>query len=187
MVYALFGACGVSIDIHGLDEAELFLKTLGATTKTVLSNSLNQLAEKTKSNAVNDITKELNLTKSYVEPKFTIENSSAKTLIAKIRTAKKGLSLTNFDAEALYIGKKRSAGVRVKVKRNNKTMKRAFMFRGKNGSQLTAIRTGKAKKDIKVLYGPSTSQAFDTFSDSLEKKAFTDFDVIFNQELDRLI
>lgn len=187
MVYVPFGAYGVSIDIHGIDEAELFLKKLGATTKTILSHSLNQLAEKTKSNAVNDITKELNLTKSFVEPKFIIEESNAKTLIAKIRTAKKGLSLTHFDATPLYVGNKRSAGVNVKVKSNRKTMKRAFMFRGKNGSQLTAVRTGKEKKNIKVLYGPSTSQAFDTFSDSLEKKAFTDFDVIFNQELDRFI
>lgn len=187
MAYALFGVYVLTIDIHGLDQAETFIKKLGSSTKAILSTSLNQLATKTKNNAVNDITKELNLTKSFVEPKFIIEESSAKTLIAKIRTAKKGLSLTHFDATPLYTGNKRSAGVNVKVKRNRKTMKRAFMFRGKNGSQLTAVRTGKAKRNIKVLYGPSTSQAFDTFSDSLEKKAFTDFELIFNQELDRFI
>lgn len=176
----------MSIDIHGLDEADSFLKKLGSTTKTVLSDSLNELAEKTKLNAINDITQELNLTKSHVDPKFIIEKSSSKRLIAKVRSVKQGLSLTNFEATPLYVGNKRSAGVSVKVKRNRKTMKRAFMFRGKNGSQLTAIRIGKGKKDIKVLYGPSTSQAFDTFSDSLEKQAFNDFDGIFEQELSRL-
>mgnify|MGYP005988045727 CR=1 FL=1 len=177
----------MSIDIHGLDEAELFVKKLGTTTKTLLSDALNQLATKTQSNAVGDITKELNLSAHHVTPKFSIEKSSARTLIAKIRTAKKGLLLSHFDAVPLYVGNKRSAGVSVKVKRRRKTMKRAFMLRGKNGRELVAIRQGKARKNIKVLYGPSTSQAFDTFGDSLEKRAFTDFDTIFNQELDRLI
>lgn len=187
MVLEPFGVFVVSIDIHGLDDAEVFLKKLGDTTKTVLSESLNQLAEKTKLNAINDITKELNLTKSHVEPKFIIEKSNARTLIAKVRAERQGLLLSHFDATPLYVGNKRSAGVSVKVKRSRKKIKKAFMFHGKNGSKLVAVRTAKAKKDIKVLYGPSTSQAFNTFGDSLEKKAFDDFDRIFNQELDRLI
>jgi len=187
MVFVLFGVCAVSIDVHGLDEAQKFISSLGVTTKTILSESLNQLATKTKNNAIDDITKELNLSASFVKPKFIIEKSNAKRLIAKIRSKKKGLVLSHFDPIASFIGNNRSAGVSVKVKKQRKTMKRAFMFRGKNGKNLIAIRTGKAKKAIKVLYGPSTSQAFDTFSDSLEKQAFTDFDVIFNQELDRLL
>jgi hypothetical protein len=177
----------MSIELHGIDEAELFLKKLGNSTKTILSNSLNQLAVKTRSNAVDSITGELNLAKPYVSGKLLLERSNAKSLIAKIRSAKKGLLLSHFGATALYVGNKRSAGVSVQVKRNRKTLKKAFMFRAKNGQTMIAIRTGKARKDIKVLYGPSTSQAFETFSDSLEKQAFTDFDSIFNQALDRLI
>lgn len=187
MVYVPFGACGVSINIHGLDEAELFIKKLGTTTKTMLSDSLNKLAINTQKTAVNDITKELNLTKTFVDQKIDIEKSSSKRLVAKIRSRKRGSSLANYGAIALYTGKKRSAGVSVKVKDSRKKLKKAFMFRGKGGNRLVAVRTGRSKKDIKVLYGPSTSQALNTFSDSLEKKAFTDFDVIFNQELDRFI
>lgn len=190
MAYVPYGVYVVPAEVHGLDEAERFLKTLGTTTKTLLSNTLNELAINVEKKSISLITGELNLSAPFVKSKFTIEKSDARTLIAKVRAKKRGLLLSHFEAEQLWStkkGKRLRSGVRVKVKRSKKTMKKAFLIKGKNGKQLVAIRQGKGRNNFKVLYGPSASQAFDTFSPPLEKTAYDDFDTVFGQELAQLL
>lgn len=180
----------MSIEFTGLDEAELFLRNLGKTSRTIFSNTLNELANSAEKKAVGLITTELNLDEPFAKSKFSIDKSDAKTLTAKVSTPKKGLLLSHFEAEQLWEnkqGKRNRTGVRVKVKQNKKTIKKAFMLKGKNGKQLVAIRQGKGKNNFKVLYGPSTSQAFDTFHDPLEQEMFDDFEKIFAQELSSIL
>lgn len=176
----------MAADLHGVDDAEKFLRALGLSTKTALSNTLNELSNQTEQAAAKSILAQLNLSKAYVNNKITVEKSSAKTLIAKVRTEKRGLSLARFNATQLY-KKGRRSGVSVRVKRRAKKIPKAFMFKGKNNNKLMAIRQGKGKNNFKVLYGPSVSQVFNTFHDPLYEKIGDGFFNQFEKELVRVV
>lgn len=175
--------------MHGLDEAEKFLKNLGGTSKQALSQTINSLTKETEDKAVKLITGELNVDNSFARDKFIVELSTVKTLASTVRTPSAGTSLANFDAIQLWKstgGKRYRAGVRVKIKKNSKTLKRAFAFTGKNGNKLVAVRKGKGKNNFDVLYGPSVSQAFNTFHDPLTKNVEDHFVETFFEQLDDL-
>ena len=178
----------MSIEIHGLEEAEKFLKGLGTTSKKALSQTIDTLANNARDKAVTLTTGELNLSNQFVKEQFTIEESSAKKLLAKVRAKKSGLSLGNFGATQSWTGsagKRKRAGVKINVKRKL-TLKKAFLFKSKKGKNLVAIRTGKGKNEFDVLYGPSPSQAFDTFQDQLAKYVTDEFSDVFFNELDKI-
>lgn len=190
MVLEQFGKLKMSIDIQGLDEAEKFLKELGTTSKTILSQTLNTLAKESEEKAIKLITGELSFSNSLAKSKFTIENSTPQKLVSTVRTPSAGTSLANFDAIQLWHnteGKRYRAGVSVNVKKRRTVLKKAFTFTGKNGNKLVAIRKGKGKNNFDVLYGPSISQAFNTFHDPLAKDVEDHFADRFFKQLDDLL
>lgn len=186
MAYVPFGVLKVPIELHGANEAEKFLRGLGKTSRLALASTINALAENAKTNAITTITNQLNLSKNYVTDKFEIISANEKTLTARVRTNSKGLLLNQFEPKQVYDGKKRH-GVSVKVKKQRKAIKKAFLVRTKGGRNLVVIRTDKGRNAFKPLYGPSTSQAFNIHQDDISQKLQDDFFQTFNKELEKLL
>lgn len=176
----------MTASVKGLDEADIFIRTLGATTSQALSDTLNDLAEQAKTTATKSILNDLNLPRNYIEEKLTVENATKKNLTAKVRSLSRGILLSRFDAKTLTIGGKRN-GVSVRVKQRTVKMKKAFMLTGKNGNKLVAIRQGKGRNNFKVLYGPSVSQAFKVIQDPISQHVRNNFISTFNKNLQQTI
>lgn len=162
------------LNVKGINETERFFRSLSQTSKNVLVETTNELVQQGQSLAADHITEELNITTAAVNDKFTVEKADVKRFTARITAQKRGLSLARFDAEQVWqvSGKKRyRKGVNVRVKKRRKRLAKAFMLTSsKNNAPLVMFRTGKGKKDIKTLYGPSVSQAFETFMPLIERK-----------------
>jgi hypothetical protein len=176
-------------ELHGIKEAEKFLRGLGFTTTKALSETINQIAIAGKEKGTEKITSELNLTTEYVNSKIDVIPSTGRKLIAKIRSQKKGLMLSHFGATQITNGGKR-AGVNVRVKRNKQIkLSKAFLLKTKNkhNQPLVAIRKGKGKGNYKILFAPSASQALSTFETPIQESITDDFFTTFEQQLNKLI
>jgi len=148
--------------------AERKLSRLGAQGPRLVRESVHDGIRAARTYADRRIRSELNLRKDYVMGKLPVKFASDSDLTGLIRSERRGLLLSRFDARQLK-GRKgsRGGGVSVRVHKSQGRIKlrHAFFFPLKHGGEGTgqyglAERRDGSKRSFKALYGPSGSQAF---------------------------
>ena len=161
---------GISVNLAGAEHAVLQLETLGRSGALALRQTINTTARRGNTLLVRTVTRSLNLRPSYVRERIRLRLATGAELRAQIIVKKRDILLSRYGATQQYRrrqGKKRRAGIAVKVKKGGakKLMPGAFFVTLKNsGARAVAIRdprggkyaTGKAR--FEVLYGPSVFQ-----------------------------
>ncbi|MGI9502803.1 MAG: phage tail protein [Geminicoccaceae bacterium] len=166
--------------IEGLDTIRDFHK-LGGDVRRASVQAINKVARDARAEAAREITKQLNLPKSFVSPsqgRLAVRQKANRSNPEAIITAKnRPTSLARF-----VVGKPRAgAGVTVSVKPGQSSfLRRAFLIKLRSGSSQTdtrfnqglAVRLGpgerlrnklkqiKIAKGLYLLFGPSVQQAF---------------------------
>lgn len=103
---------------------------------------------------------ELTLKSAYIKKKLKTDPVNFDNLAVRFHAQKRGAMLSRFTHRDL----KKGVSVKVKRSRRPKKLPGGFIIplRGGRDSAI-AFRTGKGRWDIDFQYGPSVSQAFETF------------------------
>lgn len=152
--------------------------------------AINKAASQARSLARQGIAKQVNLTSYYINQHLKISSPATSSRLEAVISAEvRGVLLNRFDGlqvttnvkhpsrsrgdrlRGIPAGKK-SRGATVQVKKHgSRKFLPAFYLPLKNGNGVNgmalAVRTGKGKKAIKVLSGPSVSQVFQTVKDDV--------------------
>ena len=155
------------------------IKRASRQSRLAVRRVLNKQIRKTRTRSSREIRGELSLKKDRVDASLDIEKATLSNLAAKVVAKRRGVLLSRFPNRQLTRrGKTKprvNAGISVRVKKGGsfQKLKTGFKLQLKSGNKRSgddggeqrfgiAIRTGSKPKDIKVLHGPSTSQALDT-------------------------
>lgn len=171
------------IEQIGLADAIENLSELPVSLRSALARAVNNVVPSAYSLSVEKITSQVALTPSYVKGRLYISQRATTTdPLAVISGRVRSTQLRRYQGKQLYTqaklpGKKRLAGVSVRVKAggNTKVLKHAWLIKLKYGEAdaklgLTmgiAQRTGPNRNDFKILYGPSVDQVFRDVKDQI--------------------
>lgn len=166
----------MSITITGMNEALAMLRSVDTESRSALSKAINAVADETRDLAVQKILSQVALSASYVKNRLYIsQRASVDDPAAVISGRVRSTQLRRYQGKQLYVkakmpGKKRLAGVSVKVKAggSTKVLKHAWVMKLKYGeidarmglTQGIVQRTGTGRNDYRVLYGPSVDQVW---------------------------
>lgn len=163
---------------EGVRGLERIAALLGATPERIRQadrRAQGRAAKKAKVIASRRIRENLALKKQYVDGKLRIRRVQENAI--HLEATRRGMLLTRFPHKAVFRtrrGKKRPAGYRVRIKRGGKSvhMRHIFPIRllaGRvQGSNIgLATRLGRERYPIKVLHGPSVSQALETLLEEI--------------------
>lgn len=171
------------IEQIGLSVAIEHMEELPVSIKAALVRSVNAVVPKAFDLSVERITGQVALTPAYVRSRLYISQRATTTdPMAVISGRVRSTQLRRYQGTQLYTkakipGKKRLAGVSVKVKAggSTKVLKHAWIIKLKYGDAdaklgLTrgiAQRTGPGRNDFRILYGPSVDQVFRDVKDEI--------------------
>lgn len=199
----------LKIDALGLKEIRRTLAALEKDQVTAQQRAVNYAARKARSEASRRIRAQVNLPVSYLnEPKrFYVSRWATRDKVEAVITArqrptrlaryggkqltKKGPYAKGDPLRKIPAGRKQ-AGVSVRVKKGGqlRRMRRAFLVplrRGKMPGDTSVmgifIRTGKSKKSIRHLYGPSVDQVFARIRDELRPQILQDLAREYGRQL----
>ncbi|MBV2127924.1 phage tail protein [Arsukibacterium indicum] len=164
-------------------DAISWLSNMPKAAERALAETLNQAATATRSRAIDEIGRQLNLPRSYISENIAVRSrANPQKLEVIISAESRGILLNRFDGQQITTdGKNAGVSVQVKAGGPRKTIKRGFFMRLKNGVTGLAMRTGKGKGAIEVLHGPSVSQAWQSVRDDVEPTP----DELFNAFIER--
>jgi len=159
-------------------EAARLLRGLARAVKKAQMRAINRVASKTRTAASKAIREDVRLPASYVNENLKVsQKASINNPEAVITARKRPTRLARYGAKQLARAAKnasgdpsrgigagrKQAGVSVGVKKGSGRRKKrnAFLMPLKNSGKMGVfVRIGRAKKDIKHLYGPSVDQVF---------------------------
>lgn len=202
----------MSVVIEGVPAVSRMLAEMNGIYPKVTYRAINKSVAKTKTAVNSAIREQINLPAAYVREKLLTQLATSSQLSGRVYGQKRGILLSRFAANALLQTSKSSlnrlrgraglsddfvsfdpipAGKKLKqisIKVKSRGSRQRFKLfpirlRGSNAIGL-AVRTGKGKRDYKVLYGPSISQVFNTLKGGLEGDASTEFLAQFESQLD---
>ncbi len=170
----------MSYSINGKDivKATQFLRGAVRAVEKAQMRAVNRVASKTRTAGSKAIRKEVKLPASYVNQNLKVtRKASTSQPVAVITGRKRPTRLARYGAKQMSRSSKsaegdasrgiasgrKQAGVSVAVKKSGgrKKMRKAFLIPLKSaGTVGVFVRTGKGKKGIKHLYGPSVDQVF---------------------------
>lgn len=208
----------MSVDLNGVPEVQQLLAELGGIYPKVTYRAINKSLDKTKTAISAAIREQVNLSAKYVRDRLGAEYANALKLNGKVKTEKRGILLSRYDPNQLLqsarspidtltgraalsdsssyfapipAGKKlKQVSIKISTRGSRKKYKLFPILLQNSNAIGLAVRTGRRKKDFKMLYGPSISQVFNTLKDSLEQDASAEFLLRFeaqlNYELERL-
>jgi hypothetical protein len=169
----------VQVDEVAVKDAAALFEFVGGNSDEALRIAINKTTPKIKTLASKQIRTQVRLQASYVGERLTVTKATRKRITGAIGTPTRGLLLSRFSTDPLIAGEKvgwlkppliPSGGIRVKIKPNASptgapgigTNKPFYMVLNQGANVGIMVRTGKARKDVKTLYGPSLSQVFNT-------------------------
>lgn len=171
------------IETIGLSEAKAEFSDLPVKLKAALIKTINNVVPDVRSIAIERITEQVALSKSYVQGRLFVSQRANNTdPTAVISGRVRSTQLRRYKGTQLYVsaklpGKKRLAGTSVQVKtgRGASVLKHTWLIKLKHGETdaragLTmgiAERTGKDRNDFKILYGPSVDQVWRDVKDEI--------------------
>lgn len=171
------------IEPVGIDEAKMAFAELPANLKAALIKTINAVVPNVRELAIERITDQVALTKTYVRGRLYVSQRANNTdPTAVISGRVRSTQLRRYQGTQLYAaaklpGKKRLAGTSVRVKTGNgaSVLKHTWIIKLKYGevdakAGLTmgiAERTGSGRNDYKILYGPSVDQVWRGVKDEI--------------------
>lgn len=202
----------MSVSIEGVPAVSRMLAEMNGIYPKVTYRAINKSVAKTKTAVNSAIREQINLPAAYVREKLKTQSATPSELSGRVYGEKRGILLSRFSANALLqkskslpsrlkgraglsdgsvsfdaipAGKKlKQISVKIKTHGSRQKLKLfPIRLRGSNAIGL-AVRTGKGKRDYKILYGPSISQVFNTLKDGLEGDASREFLAQFESQLD---
>lgn len=160
----------VTVKIDPLDEARILrkLSTLGRNSKAVLVNATNDTLKTAKTKSSTEIRKDISprteteTPKAYVDRRLSIRNATTSNPSGVLSADKRGLLLTRF--AATYVKSRGGVTVKVKPTGARKLIEGAFIVKNlkNSGTSGVAVRDSSKGSGIRLLYGPSVSQVFNT-------------------------
>ena len=166
------------INATQVTKATEFLKGAVKAVETAQTRALNRVASKTRTAASKAIRQQVKLPASYVNQNLTITKKATATQPeAVISGRKRPTRLARYGAKQMtrvargsagdmvrgIAAGRKQAGVSVAVRKGGarKKMRKAFLIPLQGSGEMGVfVRTGRGKKDIKHLYGPSVDQVF---------------------------
>lgn len=148
----------MSIEAAGLTELQKQFSVEAPRRMRVLSaQTLNRAATRGRTRLVRIVGDDLNLKSSYIQGQVRIATANSEKLESRLIANKRGIRLAEFDAKQITKakplpkgqrrekGSKRprvNAGISVRIKRGGprQILPRTFLFKGKNGALIAAIR-----------------------------------------------
>lgn len=167
-----------SINTKDISSATGFLRGAVRAVEKAQMRAINRVASKTRTAASKAIRQDVKLPASYVNENLKVSRkASINNPEAVITGRKRPTRLARYGAKQMSRSAKRAsgdtsrgiasgrkqAGVSVAVKKgaSRKKMRKAFLIPLKGSNAMGVfVRTGRVKKDIKHLYGPSVDQVF---------------------------
>ncbi len=159
------------------------------------TRAINKTAKKVKTQAAKKIGSQVALKAGYIKSKLQIIKANNKKDHAVIFATSRGVLLSRYSNSQLrrkskITGKKKSAGISVKVKRSGsrKKMRGAFYIRLKSSGVIgIAVRQKghKGRDNYKVIHGPSVSQVWNGVRDDIKQDAQAWFYQIAKHEFKR--
>lgn len=167
-----------SINAKDISNAKNILKGAVRAVEKAQMRAINRTANKTRTAASKAIRQDVRLKASYINENLKVSKKASRNNPEAVITGRKrptrlgrygakqmsraAKGASGDIARSIAAGRKQ-AGVSVAVKKggSRKKMRKAFMIPLKgSGAMGVFIRTGRGKKDIKHLYGPSVDQVF---------------------------
>jgi len=175
-----------SINQVQLSETNLMLKGVTKNAPKIISRALNKTVSKGRTLSSKKIREQVSLKAKYVKEKLHIKKATWKKLSASISAESRGLILTNY-----VTGVDSNGNFKVKIKKKGKAkiITNAFLTTVNAGSRkvdVIAVRDPATNK-LKVLYGPSVSQVFNTVRDDIDKELVDYLAVVSERELDAVL
>jgi hypothetical protein len=155
-------------DLAGVRDIDNRLRLLNR----LAAASVNTSAQFAEDTSVNRITDRLNLSRQYVEDKFSIRRASPQRLVATVTAVDRPVQLRQYSARQEFGDNGRRAGVSVQVLRGGarKTVRDAFFGRLRNGTPAVMARVGPSRTPLRVLYAPSPGQMFKTIGPDISER-----------------
>lgn len=155
---------------NDISAAMAWLQKMPEEANRALVETLNVAGSQTRTRAVDEIGRQLNLPRSYINNNLTVRERANITKPQVIISAEsRGILLNRFDArQETRDGKKAGVSVQVKASGARKTIRQGFFIRLKNGVTGMARRTGKGQGSFEILHGPSVSQAWQSVRENVE-------------------
>ena len=165
--------------VDGLNELKPYFDKVARAQARGAVVGLNRAATRVRALSSAEIRDQVALPKNYVDRELKINKLREDNPAVEIASPKRGTLLVVFPNRQLR-RQGRNAGVSVKVKPRGgfKQMREAFYVpaafgnRGATKGRVIAVRpAGSTRYPIKVLYGPSVSQVFQTVRDDIAPRA----------------
>ncbi|WOJ95784.1 hypothetical protein R0137_11075 [Congregibacter brevis] len=189
-----FVSYGVEVDQQQLSEAISYFEFVGGQTEDAIRIGINKTGPKVKTLASREIRGELRLKASYVNGRLSFTRASRSNLSGRISANSRGILLTRFSTNNQINGDKVSwfkpplnppNGIRVKVKPKGASQlvkgepgeirgKPFYMILPNSRALAIAGRratVGTREGKLKIFYGPSVSQTFDTLRGTIVPEA----------------
>jgi len=127
----------ITLNTAQLAKVQLMLSSIGNEANKVLYRAINKTIGNTQTKAVDEVYKQLSLTKKRIKQDFNQTKANSKKLSGKLRATGEPVGLINFSATQT------KKGVSVKVKRvgSKKLLKHAYIAQGKGGKNHVWWRT----------------------------------------------
>lgn len=164
------------------------LTSLPERVQRVAAAATNRTLASVRAELVRQVRKQAALPAGYVREQYQIRSATSTDLAASLSARKRGILMTRFPHRQLYLpaeGRKRRRAGEKKIRRgvavtikpgSSKTIAGGFLLGLRNGTEASsrqgvAVRVGKGRSEVRVLYGPSPSQMFQTLLPELQKRA----------------
>lgn len=184
----------ITVDKAAIAETVGFFEFVGGQTTDAVRIAINRAAPKVRTLSSSAIRSQVRLSASYVGGNLTVKKATRTDLSGAIRTPSRGILLTRFSTDSQIASDKLSwivppdepaRGIRVKVKPTGGTQvvdgkpgeiegKPFYTVLPKSHALAIAgrrVTPGKKGGKIKVFYGPSLSQVFNTVRDDVLPEA----------------
>lgn len=184
----------ITIKTNAKDIAKLIGQASQKQIRQATARSLNEIARGAKAQSARDIRQEVNLKIGDIKREIKDQRAKASTPIdqqaAIIFYSDKPMPLVKFQARRKVMGKSNITrsplyGVSVKVKKERKVVKGAFLATMKTGKVGIFWRQGKSRLPIAERFGPNISQVAsnDTIREKIRHQVETRYAQIFNRNL----
>lgn len=201
----------ITVKGDGLQRLQRSLRAVAGESVTATMRAVNYAAKRARTEASRQIRDQINLPARYVNENLKIEFKATRARLRSVISARtRPTRLARYGAKQLtrkakgpakgdplrgIASGRKQAGVSVSVKRggSRRKMRKAFLvplrrgrMPGETSNMGVFIRTGRGKKDIKHLYGPSVDQLFRRIREELAPSIRIDLASEYARQMDLL-